>query len=201
MLGSIQRFASKATRERDPLEPVNGRDGIVSHIRGLSPAVEPLNAPSVRSQLRRIRAWRFPRPRLEPHEEKFHPRPAVSANMSVAEPVRSLCDPSVQAWAASAMPQPLCGQKSRPQSRRGEGGRFIESRPAQSMAVMFLILDCHPVLQIEACQDAGFERKASEMVMGAGVARECRFCLWEVFDLALQRSRKLQYRGNVTVGN
>ena len=121
--------------------------------------------------------------------------------MSVAEPVRSLCDPSVQAWAASAMPQPLCGQKSRPQSRRGEGGRFIESRPAQSMAVMFLILDCHPVLQIEACQDAGFERKASEMVMGAGVARECRFCLWEVFDLALQRSRKLQYRGNVTVGN
>ena len=43
---------------------------------------------------------------------------------------------------------------------------------------MFLIVDCHPVLQIEAYQDAGFERKASEMVMGAGVARECRFCLW-----------------------
>ena len=66
---------------------------------------------------------------------------------------------------------------------------------------MFLIVDCHPVLQIEAYQDAGFERKASEMVMGAGVARECHFCLWEVLDLALQRSRKLQYRGNVTVRN
>ena len=37
MLGSIQRFASKATRERDPLEPVNGRDGIVSaHSRALA---------------------------------------------------------------------------------------------------------------------------------------------------------------------
>jgi hypothetical protein len=45
------------------------------------------------------------------------------------------------------------------------------------MALMFLIPDCHPVLQIEAYQDAGFERKASEMVMGAGVVRECRFCL------------------------
>jgi len=93
--------------------------------------------------------------------------------MSVAEAVRSLGDPSVQAWAASAIPQPLCGQKSRPQSRRGEG-EVLESRPAQSKALMFLIVDCHPVLQIEAYQDAGFERKASEMVMGAGVARECR---------------------------
>jgi hypothetical protein len=56
MLGSIQRFAGKATPERDPLEPANRRDGIVLHVRGLSPAAETLNAPSVRSQLRRIRA-------------------------------------------------------------------------------------------------------------------------------------------------
>jgi hypothetical protein len=54
------------------------------------------------------------------------------------------------------------------------------------MALMFLILDCHPVLQIEAYQDAGFERKVSEMVMGAGVARECR---------------SSQYRGDIAVGD
>jgi hypothetical protein len=62
------------------------------------------------------------------------------------------------------------------------------------MALMLLILDCCPVLQIEAYQDSGFEREASAMVMGAGVARECRFSLLEALDSALQHSRKLQYR-------
>jgi hypothetical protein len=73
------------------------------------------------------------------------------------------------------MPQPLCRQNLG--RKVGEVRRLIESRPAQSMALMLLVLDCCPVLQIEAYQDSGFEREASAMVMGAGVARECRFSL------------------------
>jgi hypothetical protein len=96
--------------------------------------------------------------------------------MSVAEPVRSLCDRQSKLGRGQRCLSHFAVKNL--DRKVGEvRGRFIKSRPAQSMALMFLIPDCHPVLQIEAYQDAGFERKASEMVMGAGVVRECRFCL------------------------
>src|SRR5262249_59515213 len=111
--------------------------------------------------------YRFPRPDRSSHEEKTRPPPA-GERKHVSRGVRPFpLRPSVQAWAAPATRQPLCGQNLG--RKVGEVRRLIESRPAQSMALMLLILIAVPCSKLKHIRNSGFEREAS--VGGDGCGR------------------------------